>query len=336
MKILIVSDAAPPQINGVVRTLENVGKVLEGQGHKVFFITPQYFKTIPLPTYKEIQIAWDVWNVKKHIKEFNPDAIHIATEGPIGLAARNHCVKNNIPFTTSFHTKFPEYIHKRIPVIPERIVYKALRWFHQPSKATLVTTQSMKDELETRGFQNLVVWTRGVDFDLFTPQKRVTATESNECNILLYVGRVSIEKNLEAFLSLNPPNTHTVVVGDGPDLLKLKRKYPHVIFRGAEVGEDLALSYANADIFVFPSKTDTFGIVMLEAMASGLPVAAFPVTGPKDVIVNGVNGWMDNDLEVAINKALQVDSTLCVNYTKDHYSWEKSADIFKETLVEIR
>jgi glycosyltransferase involved in cell wall biosynthesis len=337
MNITILTDAWYPQVNGVVRTLDNTRKELENLGHRVTMITPDdFWIKFPLPTYSEIKVSVDVWGIGKKILRSSPDAIHIATEGTIGLAGRMFCASRKIPYTTSYHTKFPEYAHNRIPMISEETVYKYVRWFHSASEAVLVTTASMKEELESHGFTvPIIVWNRGVDIEAFNPIYRYN-TEEDTIKTLLYVGRISVEKNLEEFLSHNIPNTRTVVVGDGPDRKKLQSKYPYAHWLGVMSGEDLSYQYANADVFVFPSKTDTFGLVMLEANACGTPVAAFPVTGPKDYIVNGINGHTNPHLNVAILNALQVNRNNCHEYVKANYSWKSCAETFASVLVDAK
>lgn len=336
MKILIVTDAWFPQINGVVRTLEQTGKQLEQQGHDVVYLTHQWpgLKTFPLPTYPEIKLVWNIWKIGDIIREIQPDAIHIATEGTLGMAARSFCYFHKLPITSSYHTKTPEYIKERFPWFPLALGYWFMRWLHRDSRAVLVTTESMKKELDSYSLhKNLVVWTRGTDYSVFNPQRRTVETTKEKT--LLYVGRVSVEKNIEAFLDIHIPNTHKVVVGDGPQLQELKDKYFGVNFVGAKTGVELAEYFANADVFVFPSKTDTFGIVMIEAAGCGTPIAAYPVTGPIDFVVNGINGYLDEDLQTAIELALRVDRCLCHEYTKNHYSWELCASIFRNTLVPV-
>ncbi|MDE1830301.1 MAG: glycosyltransferase family 1 protein [Thaumarchaeota archaeon] len=340
MKILIVTDAWHPQVNGVVRTLDEVGKQLINQGHNVRFLTPLEFRTFAVPTYKEIKLPWNIWKVSSIIKDFNPDAIHIATEGTLGIAARWYCTRHKIEFTSSYHTKFPEYIKLRFPFIPLWLSYKFMRWVHSWSKTILVTTESMKQELIEHKFKApIVVWSRGVDYEIFNPSRRFNSVHQNEnrppVKTLLYVGRVSIEKNLEAFLKLEMPNTIKVIVGDGPARKKMEDQYPYTAFLGYKDGIELAMEIANADVFVFPSKTDTFGIVMIEAAACGTPVAAYPVTGPIDFVKDGINGSLNENLEQAIKTALTIDRKCCYEYTKANYSWEYCAKIFFDTLALI-
>jgi glycosyltransferase involved in cell wall biosynthesis len=331
MKIAIATDAWHPQINGVVRTYENVAENLQRNGHQVSLITPLDFFTVPCPTYPSIHLAlFPREGVKNHLESFGPDAIHVATEGPIGHAARAWCLKKGIPFTTSFHTQFPEYIRMRAPV-PLNMSYAYFRKFHGAARKTLVPTASQQKRLQARGFENTVVWTRGVNTGMFYP--RPGKTQEYKRPLFVYAGRVAVEKNIEAFLDLDLPGGK-LVIGDGPDLNKLVRKYPAVKFAGFKTGIDLAEHIASGDVFVFPSLTDTFGIVMLEAMACGLPVAAFPVTGPIDVIENGINGVVDQDLQKAALSALQLDSEDCVRMARQ-YSWQRCADVFVSYLEPV-
>jgi glycosyltransferase involved in cell wall biosynthesis len=331
MKILLASDAWYPQINGVVRTLNRVREELEGQGHVFEVICPEQFRTIPCPSYPEIPLAiLPGLGLARRIEAAAPDAIHIATEGPIGLAVRNVCVKRGLPFTTSYHTRFPEYLSARIPV-PVTWGYAFMRWFHRPSSAIMVATQSMRRELESRGFANLVDWTRGVDTVLFRPDApQALAALDLPRPIHLYVGRVAVEKNIRAFLELKLEGSK-VVVGDGPQRAALQAEFPSVYFAGAKQGEELAAHFASGDVFVFPSRTDTFGLVMLEALASGLPVAAFPVPGPLD-IVDGVGvGSLSEDLGKAVSEAVKLPRALCREHALK-YSWTACAEMFLKNL----
>lgn len=304
LKVMIVTDAWAPQVNGVVRTLEVLGRELGLLGHEVRYVTPQGRFTVPLPTYSEIRIAlFAQRTLENEIREFAPDAIHIATEGTLGIGARKICMRYNLPFTTSFHTRFPEYVAARFPFIREESVYRFLRWFHGPATAMMVATPALQHELENRGFKNLKIWSRGVDTDQFRPL----------CNhhlpyqrpVWLYVGRIAVEKNIEAFLKLDLPGTK-VLVGDGPARPALARAYPEAKFLGPKTGDALVQAYAGSDVFVFPSKTDTFGLVMLEALACGTPVAAYPVQGPLDVIGDATAGVLNEDLATACREALKI------------------------------
>ena len=330
MKVLIATDAWKPQINGVVTTLEHVTNYLRANGSTVRVIQPGDFKTMALPGYREISLAWNLWKFAELVEAFQPDCVHIATEGPIGLAARRYLTKRGLPFTTSLHTKFPEYINKRVGV-PVSWGYRFLRWFHAEAAATLVTTESMRKELTERGLRDLVVWTRGVDTDLFTPELRQHARELAAEPVMLYVGRVAVEKNIEAFLDL-PIQGTKVVVGDGPAREKLQSSYPQTLWVGYQTGADLARYYANADVFVFPSRTDTYGIVMLEAMACGVPVAGYPATGTVDVVQEGLNGSIDEDLELAVMRALSVTRENCRRYAMSK-SWDAVGELFAYELI---
>lgn len=330
MRIAIVTDASPPQVNGVVQTLKQLGKELESSGHEAVFITPEMFFTIPMPTYKEIRIAVNAKRrVTKILDGLAPDAIHIATEGPLGLAARRYCLRNKKPFTTSFHTRFPEYLHARFRV-PQSLSYALIRQFHAPSRAIMVATPLLKKELEARGFKNIRLWSRGVDTELFRPRPDHQDRHNTTGPTWLYVGRVAIEKNVDAFLALDIPGTK-IVVGDGPRLETLKKKFPAATFRGVLFGEDLAKTYASADCFVFPSKTDTFGLVLIEALASGTPVAAYPVQGPLDVIGDAPVGNLDHDLKTACLAALKADPRVCRDYAMN-FSWKACANQFLSNI----
>jgi glycosyltransferase involved in cell wall biosynthesis len=329
MKILIVSDAWLPQINGVVRTLMTTKAILDNMGHEVRTITPDLFRTIPCPTYPEIRLAFPrLKKIKQIIEHFRPDYIHIATEGPLGLAARRYCRKRAIAFTTSFHTKYPEYIHARF-CIPIALTYRLLRWFHGLSTNVMVATTGMYQDLEKRGFKNLAYWQRGVDVELFRPQPKNFLSEPRP--IFLYVGRVAVEKNIEAFLKLDLPGTK-LVVGDGPQLESLRAKYPQVKFVGAKMGQELSRYYAAADVFVFPSRTDTFGLVLLEALASGVPVAAYPVTGPLDIIKGAGVGCLDEDLGRAAHEALRFSPEHCRKHAMK-FSWQACTEQFLKNLT---
>jgi glycosyltransferase involved in cell wall biosynthesis len=331
MHILVATDAWHPQVNGVVRTLTMMADAAERLGVEVSFVTPQSFRTFGLPSYRDLRVALPTpGKIARLIEDARPDSIHIATEGPIGLLARRYCRKHQLPFTTSFHTRFPEYISARLP-IPESWIWAALRAFHRPSQAVMAATPALATELRTRGFRNVVLWPRGVDARLFHPR---TSDLGLPRPIFLCVGRVAVEKNLEAFLELDLPGTK-LVVGDGPARASLQRRYPDAVFLGSRQGEALAEAYAASDVFVFPSKTDTFGLVLLEALASGLPVAAFPVTGPRDVIGNAPVGALNDDLRVACLSALQISPKACLEFAAG-YTWEASARVFVENITNIR
>src|SRR5258706_2445223 len=309
LKIMIVTDAWSPQVNGVVRTLETLGKDLASLGHTVRYVTPLGRRTFPLPTYPEIRVAlFQRRALTREIAQFAPDAVHIATEGSMGLTARRICLKHGIAFTTAFHTRFAEYMHARFRMVPEKIVWRWLRWFHRPATAVVVATLRLKLELAGHGFQHLRIWSRGVDIEKFHPI--ADARLPYDGPIWIYVGRVAVEKNIEAFLALDIPGTK-VVVGDGPARTALSRKYPRVKFLGALSGAALTSAYAGSDVFVFPSRTDTFGLVILEALACGLSVAAYPVEGPRDVVGPEVPGGadvavLDEDLRAACLQALEL------------------------------
>ena len=328
MKILIVTDAWHPQVNGVVTTLSNVKKELINAGHQVDIVEPSLFKTIPLIGYSEINIVINAKRLKQYILDNSYDCIHISTEGPLGLKARLLCSKNNIDFTTAIHTKFPEYLKARIN-FPIEITYSYLKWFHSGAINTLVNTSSQKHELIQRGFKNLKTWGRAIDLDIFKPR-----TSPVDYDYLLYVGRVSHEKSIEDFLKIKS-HLKKVVIGKGPQLSQLKSKYPDVLFLGYKYKEDLAQWYSGASCFVFPSKTDTYGIVMIESLACGTPVAAYPVTGPIDVILNNLNGYLSDDLEYAIQKAIKVNSNSCISFAKKH-SWKKVTNQLLEALIPIK
>jgi glycosyltransferase involved in cell wall biosynthesis len=330
LKIAFITDAWHPQINGVVTTIQNTCTTLEQSGHQIKLITPDLFKTIPCPTYPSIRLSLACYGkLSRLLDEFNPQRIHIATEGPLGIAARRYCLKRNLAFTTSFHTLFAEYVNLRFK-IPVSWGYGFLRWFHAPAKKVMVATLSVEADLNARGFKNsLVRWSRGVDPDFYYPRDK--AFLSMPRPVSMFVGRVAIEKNLDAFLSLDIPGTK-IVVGDGPQLKELKAKYPETVFVGFLSGESLAQHLAAADVFVFPSRTDTFGIVLLDALASGIPVAAFPVTGPVDVITSDKVGKLDEDLKKAIIEALHLDAKDCRNYALN-YSWVNCTEQFFNNLV---
>ena len=332
MKIAIATDAWPPQISGVVTTLKSTIRELAQLGHEVRPIHPDCFPlTFPCPTYPQIRLALTYsTGFGRHLKEFAPDCVHIVTEGPIGMACRQFCRKKNLKFTTSFTTRFDEYVQLRFGV-PSRAIFRMLRWFHSGASNVMISSAPLKKELDEKGFANTVLWPRGVDTDLFNLRDKSFIIDPRP--IFLYVGRVAVEKNIESFLSLDLPGTK-YVVGDGPSFAKLKAVYPDVRFVGAKHGEELAQYYAASDVFVFPSLTDTFGIVMLEAMACGLPVAGYPVRGPIDIVQNGVTGFLNQDLRTAALKALEIDPQACRRFARQ-YSWQQSARRFVENLVKV-
>ena len=331
MKILIVTDAWYPQVNGVVRTLDETSKKIKKLGHEVKLITPEGFLTIPCPTYPEIKLSlFPGAKVSSMIRDFNPDCLHISTEGPLGLAARGYASRNGLAFTSAYHTRFPEYVYARTK-LPLKITYSFLRWFHNRSELVMVPTEEVKKDLIKYKIGNPKIWSRGVDLDIFKPKK---GRRKNKNPILLNVGRVAVEKNLQEFLKIDLPYEKWVV-GDGPAFKELKKKYPKVIFHGAKSKEELEYYYNKADVFVFPSKTDTFGLVLLEAMACGLPVAAFPVSGPLDVIGNSNAGILNSNLKEACKKALLIPRKVPREYAKK-FSWESTSKTFESYLVSIR
>ena len=331
MRISLVTDAWLPQINGVTTTLTRCRDEIVGRGHDMQVISPDLFRNIPCPRYPSIRLAlWPWRGVRRRLDEHRPQAIHIATEGPLGTAARVYCGRRRLPFTTAFHTRFPEYL-RVYAHIPEGLSYRALRWFHGPARCTLVPTETLRNELSSHGFHHLVRWMRGVDTELFRP--RPGSVYDLPRPVFLYAGRVAAEKNIAAFLNLDLPGSK-VVVGDGPARASLEARHPEVHWAGMRVGEDLAEHYAGADVFVFPSMTDTFGVVMLEAFASGLPVAAFPVTGPVDVVTDGVTGILDEDLGRACRRALELDPQVCREHALD-LSWERCARMLFDNLSVI-
>jgi glycosyltransferase involved in cell wall biosynthesis len=338
-----VSDAWHPQVNGVVRTLETTARELRALGHTVDVLGPDRFRTLPMPTYPDIRISlFPRRKLGRIIESFMPDALHIATEGPLGMAARAWAVKRGCAFTTAFHTRFAEYLHARTRV-PTRFGYAALRRFHGSGQGMMVATPSLRAELAGRGFRRIRTWSRGVDLAQFRPELR----DSHDPELsglprplFLYVGRVAVEKNIRAFLDLDLPGSKAVV-GGGPQLAELQRDCPNVCFTGPRHGEELARAYAQGDVFVFPSRTDTFGLVLLEALASGTPVAAFPVTGPVDVLANphgegiapGV-GAVSEDLREAALAALHGDRKLCREHA-EQFSWRACAETFLSHLVPL-
>lgn len=330
-RILIATDAGRPQVNGVVRTLGRVTAELRRAGHRVRMIEPRLFRTLPCPSYPEIRLAIRPYaRCRRLIEQFRPTAIHIATEGPIGRAARRYCLERGLPFTTAYHTRFPEYIQARTG-LPVALGYAAMRGFHAPSAGVMVATETIENELSRRGFRNIRRWTRGVDTDLFRPRAEPFLDLPRP--IHLYVGRVAVEKNIDAFLGLPLPGSK-LVVGDGPARAGLERRHPDAVFVGAKGGEALARHYAAADLFVFPSRTDTFGLVLLEALASGLPVAAFPVPGPLDVIAGSGCGVLDEDLGRAVAGARRISGLRCRGHAL-RYSWPHSASQFAANLVPV-
>ena len=320
MRILLATDAWHPQVNGVVRTLTRVVEALRDNGHQVMCLTPEGIRTMPMPTYPEIRLALVTpGEVSRRIAAFDPDSIHVATEGPLGWMARRHCLKHGLAFTTSFHSRFPEMLVNRLPVPGlERLAYALLRRFHGPAEATLVPTPTVARRLAGLGFSRLKTWTRGVDTNQFRPH-RTNVFDGLERPVMLCAGRVAIEKNIEAFLETDIPGSK-VVVGDGPQLADLKLRYRQVVFTGYRTGEALARTMASADVFVFPSRTDTFGLVMIEALACGVPVAALPVPGPLDVVGGTEVAVLDEDLRSAVMRALDISRDTCRTFAEG-FSW---------------
>ena len=332
-RILIVSDAWKPQVNGVVRTLTTLVGELTTMGHAVEVIGPDRFVTLPCPTYPDIRLSLLAGRrLRRLIDDFVPDALHIATEGPLGFAARAWARRHGFSFTTAFHTRFPEYVQARIG-LPVRLAYAWLRRFHAAGHGMMVATESLAQELAERGFRQLRPWSRGVDLALFSPQSPHDWGLPGP--IFLYVGRVAVEKNIGAFLELDLPGSK-VVVGDGPQRAALQRRYPDVVFAGPLHGQSLARAYAGADVFVFPSRTDTFGLVLLEALACGTPVAAYKVTGPKDILAHarGNVGMLDDDLRTAALAALDGDPEACRAHA-ERFSWQACAETFVSNLVPL-
>ena len=333
-RILVVSDAWHPQVNGVVRTMSTVQAELAGMGRVIEVIGPERFRTVPMPTYPDIRLAlFPGRRLARMIEAFRPDALHISTEGPLGMAARRWAIRNGAAVTTAVHTRFAEYLHARTR-LPLALSYRWLRRFHGAGAGVMAATASLREDLAARGFERVRPWTRGVDLDQFAPASREDWPYPRP--VFLYVGRVAVEKNLPAFLSLDLPGTK-VVVGDGPARAALTRAYPDAHFLGARQDIDLARAYAGADAFVFPSLTDTFGLVLLESLACGTPVAAFPVTGPKDILAGAAGrrvGAVDADLRAAALRALEADRAECRAYA-ELFSWQACASMFLGNLVPL-
>lgn len=328
-KIAIVTDAWHPQINGVVTTLTRTVNDLIDFGYQVKTITPQSFKTVRCPTYPEISLALvGSKTIAAELFAYRPNCIHIATEGPLGWAARSICKRRRFAFSTSYHTRFPEYLRMRLPV-PISLTYRIVKAFHNAAENTMVASKALMKELHSRGFTKTSLWSRGVDTHLFKPGRKDIIAGGRP--VFMYVGRVAVEKNIDAFLQLDLPGSK-YVVGDGPERDSLSRKYPKVCFTGFRTGQELRDLFAAADVFVFSSRSDTFGVVLLEAMASGVPVAAYPVTGPIDTVVNGVNGYLDSDLRQAALKALTVSPQSCREFA-EQYSWKACSNQFLDNLI---
>lgn len=327
--ILIITDNVPGQINGVVTTFQNLADHADCDGYRVVYLDPCQFPNCACPGYPEVRLSWP-HGISKKIKAIQPDFIHIATEGPVGFFARWWCERNHVPYNTSYHTDFAKFL-KRMYHIPESITWWYLCWFHKNSQRVLVTTPSIEQELTARGFERLRVWTRGVDRTYFSPALR---TGSNIRPVLLSVGRVSREKGLDDFCKLDMPWCHKIVVGDGPYRRELARRYPEVEFVGAKKGLELAHYYAQADVFVFASRADTFGVVNIEAMACGTPVAAYPVPGPIDIVESGVTGYLDWNLAHAVERCMTLDRDQ-VAEASHRWTWEACWQIFRDNLVDI-
>ncbi|WP_343573839.1 glycosyltransferase family 1 protein [Pseudomonas sp.] len=329
MRLLIVTDAWLPQVNGVVTSLKALVAELEGLGHMVGMITPQDFRHRPCPSYPEIPLAWDLWKVGEKIAEFAPDCVHLATEGPLGWAARRWLMRRGLRFSSAIHTRFPEYVNTRWPWLPLSWGYAFLRRFHAPSQAVLVSSERMREAFAEQGLERLALWRKGVDLSRFQPDEGAPAAEP----VFLYVGRLAREKNVEAFLELDLPGRKRVV-GDGPQRAELQARYPQVEFLGYRHGEELATAYRSASVLVFPSRTDTLGLVMYEALACGTPVAAFPVAGPLDVLEEGVTGALDDDLRSACMRALELDRQACAQWARGQ-SWRSSSQEFLSLQVRL-
>ena len=326
-KILVVTDNLQDQVNGVVTTYKNLAKAALLDDYHISFIDPGRFPYVNCLGYPEVKLAFP-WKMAQAIKKARADYYHIATEGPLGLSARAYLTSRNIKYNTSYHTRFPEGL-KTLVGIPEGLTWRYIRWFHKHSGRCLTTTRSVASELEARGINNVVTWTRGVDTKLFNPQPR----QPKPHKTLLCVSRVSREKNLERFCELEIPNTKKVLVGSGPHLNYLRDRYPSVDFKGMQHGLELASYYQQADVFVFPSQWDTFGLVMLEAIACGTPVAAYPCNGPLDVVECGVNGYLNEDLELAVTECFKLNKAK-VYLSSTKWSWQHCWELFRDNLVE--
>jgi glycosyltransferase involved in cell wall biosynthesis len=335
LKITIATDAWEPQTNGVVTTLKATIETLGQLGHEVRVISPQGLASIPAPSYPEIRLAIAPgFHIAREIKSFRPHAVHIATEGPIGVSMRRYCRRHGVPFTTSYHTRYPEYLNARWP-IPLSVSYAWLRSFHGAAARTFVSSNSLRSQLSSKGFQHLHQWQRGVDLQLFRPLNAQLPAELAGLPrpIMAYMGRVAVEKNIDAFLRLQLPGTK-LIIGNGPARAALSERNPEALFIGYRFGDELVAMLSAADVFVFPSLTDTFGLAMIEALACGVPVAAFPVPGPNDVIEPGVTGVLNEDLAAAIRSALLLNRQVCAERAKA-FTWDAATEQFLEGLEPI-
>lgn len=332
MRILLATDAWSPQVNGVVRTWQQTIRELEAMEHRVDIVHPLLGRTISAPRYKEIRLSLAPWRIVGPAFERGFDAVHVATEGPIGFETRRRCERLGIPYTTSYHTQFPEYLNRYF-ALPVGITWRFMRWFHGGSHATLAPTEQVTKQLQAHGVSRAVTWCRGVDTSQFRPLDADLFADLPR-PVHLYAGRVAREKNIEAFMAARLPGSK-VVVGDGPERARLARMHPEVRFAGYRFGEDLVAHYASADVFVFPSRTDTFGVVMLEANACGLPIAAYPVTGPVDVVREGVNGALDEDLVQACARAVEIPRDRCVAHART-LGWRRVAEVLLTHLRPVR
>ncbi|MFB6261750.1 MAG: glycosyltransferase family 4 protein [Thiohalorhabdaceae bacterium] len=333
MRIAIITDAWHPQINGVVTTLGYTRRELEALGNEVRMVTPEDSRTVGLPTYPDIRLSLRPGRkVRRALDAFRPEAIHIVTEGPLGLAARRYCLRRGLPFTTSFHTRFPEYVQLRLPFVPLEWGYAFLRWFHGAAERTMVTNEPLRRELAEWGLTNLVHWPRGVDTERFRPRPKGHLGVKRP--VFLYLGRVAVEKSVEDFLALDLPGTK-VVVGDGPARQRLEAAHPEAVFLGFRTGEALVQALADADVFVFPSRTDSLGLVLYEALACGVPIAAYPVTGPSNVVDHGVTGYLDEDLGQAARAALTLDPEDC-RRAAEGTSWRECTEAFLAQLAPVQ
>ena len=329
-KILIITDNLQDQINGVVTTYKNLEACAVRDNYNIVYITPDEFRHFDCPIYNEVKIAFPR-KMGEKIEEISPHHIHIATEGPVGLWARAYLTKHNYNYNTAYHTKFPEGLHTLVG-LPESITWRYIKWFHKHTGKVLTTTNSMVEQLQQKGLKNLVPWTRGVDREIFSSKLRTKTAEKLN---LVCVSRISKEKNLDDFCSIDYFHAHKIMVGDGPYRRELEKKYPNVEFVGFKTGVELATYFANADVFVFPSRWETFGIVMIEAMACGTPVAAYPCQGPLDVVDHGITGFLRDNLKQAITECLTLDRYTVEKHSLK-YSWDKAWEIFKNNLIPLK